>query len=240
MPYTSIRELADELHSGLITPTELVTETLAQIDEQDGELQAFVTLMREQAFEDADRLEREQRTGLYRSQLHGVPIAVKDLIAVKDVSLTASSRVLADYVAAEDAMVVEQLRKAGAIIIGKTNTFEFAYGPYAPPTRNPWNANATTGGSSGGSAAAVAAGLAPGAIGTDTGGSIRIPAACCGVTGLKPTYGRVSCYGVIPLSWSLDHVGPFGRSAEDCAILFDAIAKYDPRDPNSVPGPPTS
>ena len=154
MPYTSIRELAEELHSGLITPAELVAETLAQIDAQDGELQAFVSVMREQAFEDAERLEREQRTGLYRSQLHGVPIAVKDLIAVKDVRLTASSRVLADYVAVEDAMVVEQLRKAGAIIIGKTNTYEFAYGPYAPPTRNPWNAQHTTGGSSGGSAAA--------------------------------------------------------------------------------------
>lgn len=137
-------------------------------------------------------------------------------------------------------MVVEQLRRNGAIIIGKTNTFEFAYGPYAPPTRNPWNAAHTTGGSSGGSAAAVAAGMVTGAIGTDTGGSIRIPAACCGVTGLKPTYGRVSCYGVIPLSWSLDHVGPIAQSAEDCAILFDAIAKYDPRDPNSVSGPPTS
>src|SRR6266496_4994626 len=152
--------------------------------------------------------------------------------------MTASSNVLADHVAQEDAMVVEQLRKAGAIIIGKTNTYEFAYGPYSPPTHNPWNPAHTAGGSSGGSAAAVASGLCPGAIGTDTGGSIRIPAACCGVTGLKPTYGRVSCYGVIPLSWSLDHVGPIGRSAEDCAILFDAIAKYDPRDPNSVSGPP--
>ncbi len=240
MLYTSIRELADELHSGLITPAELVAETLAQIDKQDGALKSFITVMRDQAFRDAERLEREQRTGLYRSQLHGIPIAVKDLIAVKDVHLTASSRVLTDYVAQEDAMVVEQLRKAGAIIIGKTNTYEFAYGPYSPPTRNPWNAAHTTGGSSGGSAAAVAAGLCPGAIGTDTGGSIRIPAACCGVTGLKPTYGRVSCYGVIPLSWSLDHVGPLGSSAEDCAILFDAIAKYDPRDPNSVSGPPIS
>jgi aspartyl-tRNA(Asn)/glutamyl-tRNA(Gln) amidotransferase subunit A len=137
-------------------------------------------------------------------------------------------------------MVVEQLRKAGAIIIGKTNTYEFAYGPYSPPTRNPWNLTRTTGGSSGGSAAAVAASMCLGAIGSDTGGSIRIPSACCGVTGLKPTYGRVSCYGVIPLSWTLDHVGPLGRSAEDCAIIFDAIAKYDPRDPNSVSGPPTS
>ncbi|HEY7415167.1 MAG TPA: amidase, partial [Ktedonobacteraceae bacterium] len=136
--------------------------------------------------------------------------------------------------------VVEQLRRAGAVVIGKTNTFEFAYGPYAPPTRNPWKPTCTTGGSSGGSAAAVAAGMCFGAIGTDTGGSIRIPASCCGITGLKPTYGRVSCFGVIPLSWSLDHVGPMGRSAEDCAILFDAIAKYDPRDPNSVSGPPLS
>jgi aspartyl-tRNA(Asn)/glutamyl-tRNA(Gln) amidotransferase subunit A len=122
--------------------------------------------------------------------------------------------------------------------VGKTNTHEFAYGTYTPPTRNPWNLQHIAGGSSGGSAAAVAAGMCPGAIGSDTGGSIRIPSACCGATGLKPTYGRVSTYGVIPLSWSLDHVGPIARSAEDCALLFDAIASYDPRDPNSVSGPP--
>lgn len=240
MPYTSIREAANELHSGVSTPTELVLETLASIDTLDSEIQAFVTVLREQALRDAEQAEREMRTGLYRGQLHGIPIAIKDLIAVKDVPTTASSQVLAQHISQEDAMVVEQLRKSGAIIIGKTNTFEFAYGPYAPPTRNPWNLGHTTGGSSGGSTAAVAAGMCLGAIGTDTGGSIRIPSACCGVTGLKPTYGRVSCYGVIPLSWSLDHVGPIGRSAEDCALIFDAIAKYDPRDPNSVSGPPTS
>lgn len=136
-------------------------------------------------------------------------------------------------------MVVEQLRKKGAIVIGKTNTHEFAYGTYTPPTRNPWDHERIPGGSSGGSAVAVAMGMSLGAIGTDTGGSIRIPAACCGVTGLKPTYGRVSCHGVIPLSWSLDHVGPLARSAEDCAIVFDAIAGYDPRDPNSISGPPS-
>ncbi|GER88068.1 amidase [Dictyobacter vulcani] len=240
MPYTSIREAADEIHSGLITPVELVLETLEQIDAVDGEIQAYVTVLREQALKDADQAEREQRTGLYRSPLHGIPIAVKDLIAVKGFPTTASSKVLEHNISTEDAMVIEQLRKAGAIIIGKTNTFEFAYGPYAPPTRNPWDHSRTTGGSSGGSAAAVATGMSLGAIGTDTGGSIRIPAACCGMTGLKPTYGRVSCYGVVPLSWSLDHVGPIGRSAEDCAIIFDAIMKYDPRDPNSVSGPPTS
>jgi aspartyl-tRNA(Asn)/glutamyl-tRNA(Gln) amidotransferase subunit A len=164
---------------------------------------------------------------------------VKDIIAVKGVRTTAGSKVLADHISQEDAMVVEQLRKNGAIIIGKTNTHEFAYGTYTPPTRNPWNQAYIPGGSSGGSAAAVAASMSLGAVGSDTGGSIRIPAACCGVTGLKPTYGRVSCYGVIPLSWTLDHVGPLGRSAEDCAILFDAIAGYDPRDPNSVSGPPS-
>lgn len=239
MPYLSIREAAEEIRSGLITPTELVAETLERIDALDGDLKAFVTVMRDQAYEDAERLEREQRTGLYRGQLHGIPVGVKDIIAVKNVRTTAGSKVLADYISQEDAMVVEQLRKNGAIIIGKTNTHEFAYGTYTPPTRNPWNQAHIPGGSSGGSAAAVAASMSLGAIGSDTGGSIRIPAACCGVTGLKPTYGRVSCYGVIPLSWTLDHVGPLGRSAEDCAVLFDAIAGYDPRDPNSVSGPPS-
>ena len=237
MPYTSIREAAEEIHSGLITPTEMVLEVLAQIDAQEEDIQAFVTVLREEALEAADQAEREIRTGLYRGMLHGIPIAIKDLIAVNGVRTTASSRVLAEHVSHEDAAVVEFLRSNGAIIIGKTNTYEFAYGPYAPPTRNPWDHTRTTGGSSGGSAAALASGMSLGAIGTDTGGSIRIPAACCGITGLKPTYGRVSCYGVIPLSWSLDHVGPMGRSAEDCAVLFDAIAKYDPRDPNSVSGP---
>jgi len=192
----------------------------------------------DQAYEEAEKAENEQRTGLFRSPLHGIPIAIKDLIAVKDVRMTAGSKVLADYVPQEDATVVEQLRRAGAVIVGKTNTHEFAYGTYTPPTRNPWDLARIAGGSSGGSAAALAAGMCPGAIGSDTGGSIRIPSACCGITGLKPTYGRVSTYGVIPLSWSLDHVGPMGRNAEDCAILFDAVARYDPRDPNSVSGPP--
>jgi aspartyl-tRNA(Asn)/glutamyl-tRNA(Gln) amidotransferase subunit A len=238
MSYTSIREAAEEIHSGIITPAELALETLERIDALDKEIHAYVTVMREQALADAERAERELRTGLYRGPLHGIPIAVKDLIAVKDVRLTAGSKVLANNIARGDATVVELLRKAGAIIIGETNTHEFAYGTYTPPTRNPWDLSRIPGGSSGGSAAALAANMCLGALGSDTGGSIRIPAACCGVTGLKPTYGRVSCYGVIPLSWSLDHVGPMGRSAEDCALLFDAIAGYDPRDPNSVSGPP--
>jgi aspartyl-tRNA(Asn)/glutamyl-tRNA(Gln) amidotransferase subunit A len=238
MSYLSINEAANDLRSGLVTPTELLAETLERIDTLDSDIQAFVTVMREQAYEDAEKAENEQRTGLFRSPLHGIPVGVKDIIAVKDVRMTAGSKVLADYVAHEDATVVEQLRRAGAVIIGKTNTHEFAYGTYTPPTRNPWDLSRIPGGSSGGSAAALAAGMCLGAVGSDTGGSIRIPSACCGITGLKPTYGRVSTYGVIPLSWSLDHVGPMGRNAEDCAILFDAIARYDPRDPNSVSGPP--
>jgi aspartyl-tRNA(Asn)/glutamyl-tRNA(Gln) amidotransferase subunit A len=238
MPYQSIQQASEVLRSGIITPTELLADTLDSIDQLDSEVQAFVTVMRDQAYEEAEKAENEQRSGLFRSPLHGVPIAIKDLIAVKNVRMTAGSKVLADYVPQEDATVVELLRRAGAVIIGKTNTHEFAYGTYSPPTRNPWNLQHIAGGSSGGSAAAVAAGMCPGAIGSDTGGSIRIPSACCGATGLKPTYGRVSTYGVIPLSWSLDHVGPLARSAEDCALLFDALASYDPRDPNSVSGPP--
>jgi aspartyl-tRNA(Asn)/glutamyl-tRNA(Gln) amidotransferase subunit A len=238
MPYLSISQAANDLRSGLTTSTELVEDALQRIDALDSEIRAFVTVMREQAYEDAEKAEREMRTGLFRSPLHGIPIAIKDIIAVKGVRMTAGSKVLANYVATEDAAVVEQLRRAGAILIGKTNTHEFAYGTYTPPTRNPWDTARVPGGSSGGSAAAVIADMCLGAIGTDTGGSIRIPASLCGVTGLKPTYGRVSCFGVIPLSWSLDHVGPLARSAEDCALIFDIIARYDPRDPNSVSGPP--
>jgi aspartyl-tRNA(Asn)/glutamyl-tRNA(Gln) amidotransferase subunit A len=239
MPYLSIKEAADDLRAGLATPTELVEEALERIDLLDGEIKAFVTVMRDEAMEQAEQAERELRTGLFRGPLQGIPVGIKDLIAVKGVRTTAGSRVLADNVSQENAAVVEQLRKAGAVLIGKTNTHEFAYGTYTPPTRNPWNLNHIPGGSSGGSAAAVAAEMCLGAIGTDTGGSIRIPAACCGLTGLKPTYGRISSYGVIPLSWSLDHVGPLARSAEDCAIMFDALAGYDPRDANSVSGPPS-
>ncbi len=238
MPYLSIKQASEQLRSGLITPTELLADSLERIDQLDSDIQAFVTVMRDQAYAQAEQAEHEQRTGFFRSPLHGIPIGVKDIIAVKDVRMTAGSKVLADHVAHEDASVVEQLRRVGAVIIGKTNTHEFAYGTYTPPTRNPWDRTSIHGGSSGGSAAALAAGMCLGATGTDTGGSIRIPSACCGITGLKPTYGRVSAYGVIPLSWSLDHVGPMGRSAEDCAILFDAMASYDPRDPNSVSGPP--
>ncbi len=238
MLYQSIREASEDIRSGMTTPTELVGEALKRIEALDEDIKAFVTLMRDEALQAAEQAEREQRRGFLRGALHGIPVAIKDMIAVRGVRLTAGSQVLAEHVAREDAGVVEHLRRQGAIIVGKTTTHEFALGVFTPPTRNPWMHDRVPGGSSGGSAAAVAAGMVPGALGTDTGGSIRIPAACCGVTGLKPTYGRVSTHGVIPLSQSLDHVGPLARSAEDCALLFDAIAGYDPRDPNSVSGPP--
>src|SRR6266516_2055997 len=239
MPYLSIHEASQDVRSGLTTPTELVAEALERIDQLDPQIHAFVTVLRDEAYQEAEKAEREQRTGLFRGPLHGIPIGVKDLIAVKDAPMTAGSQALAGDVPHDDATVVELLRKAGAILIGKTNTHEFAYGTYTPQTYNPWDKSRVAGGSSGGSAAAIITGMCLGAIGSDTGGSIRIPSACCGITGFKPTYGRVSCHGVIPLSWSLDHVGPMGRSAEDCAVLFDAIAGYDPRDPNSVSGPPS-
>ncbi|MGE5333822.1 MAG: amidase, partial [Nitrososphaerota archaeon] len=165
------------------------------------------------------------------------PIALKDLIATRGVLTTAGSRVLADWIPDEDAAVVTRLAQAGAIALCKTNTHEFAFGTYTPPTRNPWNTERIPGGSSGGSAAALAVNDCPGALGTDTGGSIRIPSACCGVTGLKPTYGLVSRTGIVPLSWSLDVVGPMARTVADCALLLDVLAGYDPSDPDSVDVP---
>jgi aspartyl-tRNA(Asn)/glutamyl-tRNA(Gln) amidotransferase subunit A len=169
--------------------------------------------------------------------LLGIPLGIKDLIETRGVRTTAGSQVLADFVPESDASVVTRLREAGAVLLCKTNTHEFAYGTVTAPTRNPWNTAHVPGGSSGGSAAAVATGECLGALGTDTGGSIRIPAAACGVTGLKPTYGLVSRAGIIPLSWSLDHAGPIGRSVEDCALLLDALAGFDPLDPDSVDVP---
>src|SRR5215467_8273632 len=152
MQYLSIRQASEELRSGFITPTELLADTLESIDQLDSDIQAFVTVMRKQAYEEAEKAESEQRTGLFRSPLHGIPIAIKDLIAVKSVGLTAGSKVLAGYISQEDAAVVEQLRRAGAVIAGKTNTHEFAYETYTPPTRNPWDLQRIPGGSSGGSA----------------------------------------------------------------------------------------
>ena len=170
MPYLTIQQASTDLRSGLITPTELLAETLERIDQLDRDIQAFITVMHDEAYKEAEQAENEQRTGLFRSPLHGIPIAIKDLVAVKNVRMTAGSKVLADYFPQEDATVVEQLRRAGAVIVGKTNTHEFAYGTYTPSTRNPWDLTRIAGGSSGGSAAALAANMCQGAIGSDTGG----------------------------------------------------------------------
>ncbi len=191
---------------------------------------------------DAARAEAAFEAGENLGPLHGVPVGLKDLISTKDIRTTMGSALFAENIPDHNATVVEKLEKAGAIVIGKTNTHEFAYGPtgdrsYFGPTTNPYDPERITGGSSGGSGAAVATELCYGALGSDTGGSIRIPAALCGVVGMKPTFGRVSKYGVFPLSWSLDHVGPLTRTVEDNALFLNAIAGYDPKDPYSIDRP---
>jgi aspartyl-tRNA(Asn)/glutamyl-tRNA(Gln) amidotransferase subunit A len=198
--------------------------------------------MTEEALADARSAGDEIASGRYRGPLHGVPIGVKDLCATKGVRTTAGSKILADSVPDEDATVVRRLRDAGAVIVGKTNLHEFAYGAtgtisHYGPAHNPWDTTRITGGSSSGSGAAVAAGLCFAALGSDTGGSIRIPSSLCGIVGIKPSYGRVSLAGVVPLAWSLDHVGPMARAARDCALVLEAIAGRDPKDPSTVDEP---
>ncbi len=232
-----VRALGRALRDGSLSPVDLAEAALRRIEALDGQVRAFVTVTRERALNDARQAEQELRAGHDRGPLHGIPLVLKDLVATRGIRTTASSQVLAENIPDEDAFVAERLMAAGTVLLGKTNTHEFAYGTFTRPTANPWDLERIPGGSSGGSAAALAARMTTLAIGTDTGGSIRIPAACCGVTGLKPTYGLVSAYGIIPLSWSLDHPGPLARSVEDCALMLDALVGYDPRDPASLPNP---
>lgn len=233
----SIVEARELLATGQTSATELVRRCLRQIEVWEPVIQACVTVLAASATAEAASADHELASGRSRRSLLGIPLGIKDLIETRGVRTTAGSRVLADFVPEQDATVVVQLRDAGGIALCKTNTHEFAYGTTTPPTRNPWNTAHIPGGSSGGSAAAVAAGECLAALGTDTGGSIRIPAAACGVTGLKPTFGLLSRFGIVPLSWSLDHVGPIARSVEDCALLLDTLAGYDPRDADSVDVP---
>lgn len=216
---------------------ELVEATLRQIEDTESAVHAYAHVAPEAALATADRLDAELRQGDDRGPLHGIPVAVKDVCHTADMPTAAGSRVLAGFTPERDAAVVRSLRAAGAVVVGKTVTHEFAYGQNTPPTRNAWDTSCYPGGSSAGSGVAVATRSAFAAIGTDTGGSIRIPAALNGVVGLKPTYGRVSTRGVVPLSPSLDHVGPMARTVEDCALLFDAIAGHDPDDPVSINEP---
>src|SRR5438128_4352447 len=187
-------------------------------------------------------MDAEQRRGNWRGPLHGIPIALKDNMDTAGVRTTAASELFKDRVPSEDAEVARRLKGAGAILLGKTNLHEFAYGgsssiSYFGPVRNPWALDRVPGGSSGGSAAATAAGLCFGSLGTDTAGSVRIPASYCGIVGFKPTYGRVSNRGVVPLSWTLDHIGPLCRTVRDTALMLDVIAGYDAREPTSFDAP---
>ncbi len=238
----SIAEAAALIVRRELSPVELTDAYLARIEAHNPLLNAYVTVTAEAARAEAREAEAEIAHGTYRGPLHGIPIALKDLYATKGVRTAAGSKILWDRVPDEDSAVTRRLREAGTISLGKTNTHEFAFGvttnnPHFGATRNPWNPECIPGGSSGGSGAAVAAGMAAMAMGTDTGGSIRIPAALCGTVGLKATLGRVSTAGVIPLSWTLDHAGPLARTVEDAAIVLNAIAGADPDDAMTVPVP---
>jgi aspartyl-tRNA(Asn)/glutamyl-tRNA(Gln) amidotransferase subunit A len=239
---TSISQLAPRLRRREISPVDVTRDCLARIERLNPSLNAFITVMAESALAEARQAEAEILRGEWRGALHGVPVALKDLIDTAGVRTTAASALYKDRVPDEDADVVRRLRLAGAVILGKNNLHECAYGgsslvSYFGDVHNPWDLGRVAGGSSGGSAAAVAAGLAYAAIGTDTAGSIREPAALCGCVGIKPTYGRVSSRGVIPLSPSLDHIGPLAATVTDVAIVLQAIAGYDAADITSADVP---
>jgi aspartyl-tRNA(Asn)/glutamyl-tRNA(Gln) amidotransferase subunit A len=235
----TLADASDRVRKRAISPVELTQACLQRIEKLNPVLNAFITITAEAALAQARELAAEAQRGHWRGPLHGIPIALKDLFDTAGVRTTAASAIFADRVPSEDAEVVRRLKAAGAIILGKLNMHEFAYGDTSAqshfgPVHNPWKLDRVTGGSSGGSAAAVSAGLCYGALGSDTGGSIRQPAAYCGIVGLKPTYGLVSTRGVIPLSWSMDHVGPMCRTVADVALLLEPIAGYDPLDTNSL------
>jgi aspartyl-tRNA(Asn)/glutamyl-tRNA(Gln) amidotransferase subunit A len=233
----SLTALSREISGRRLSPVEVVKALLGRIEKD--ETNAFITVTAEQALEQASQAEQEILAGHRKGPLHGVPLAFKDLVYTRNVHTTMGSALFAGHVPDRSATVALELDEAGSVLIGKTNTHEFAYGPtgdrsFFGPTRNPHDVRKITGGSSGGSGAAVAAGLCYGALGSDTGGSIRIPAALCAVVGMKPTFGRVSKSGVFPLAWSLDHVGPITRTVEDNALMLNALAGQDLEDPYSV------
>ena len=230
----SLTEAAARVRSGRSSSRELVEACLLQIERWEPHIAALPFVMAEEARAEAAACDAEAAEGSLRGSLHGVPIVVKDLIDVAGAPTEAGSRVLAGNVATHDATVSGRLRKAGAIVLAKSNTHEFAYGALTPPTRNPWDIVRMPGGSSGGTGAAVAAGQAFGGLGTDSAGSVREPSALCGLTGLKPTYGSVSCRGVIPLAWSLDTVGPMTRTVDDSRAMITVMVGPDPADPATL------
>ena len=238
--YVSIAELSDRIRTKDISPVEVVRATLDRIDRLEPQLNAYNTVFADQAVAEARQAEADIGRGDYRGPLHGIPIGIKDIYECGPT--TCGSESLADYVADQDCTSVAKLKQAGAIVVGKTATYEFAYGfpttqSYFKPTRNPWSLAHDAGGSSSGTAASTAAGLAYAGMGSCTGGSIRWPAQACGIVGLKATYGRVSRAGVYPLSWSLDHTGPLARTVTDAALMLQGCAGYDPLDPASAKVP---
>jgi aspartyl-tRNA(Asn)/glutamyl-tRNA(Gln) amidotransferase subunit A len=238
----ALSEASQLVRSKKVSPVELTHACLSRIERLNPKLNAFITVTADSALAEARQAEAEVQHERWRGPLHGIPIALKDLVDTAGVRTTAASGVFKDRVPTEDAEIVRRLKAAGAVFLGKLNLQEFAYGgssviSYFGPVHNPWNLDCSPGGSSGGSAAAVAARLCFAAIGTDTGGSIRQPSAYCGVVGLKPTYGHVSTSGVIPLSWSFDHVGPITRTAMDAALILKVIAGYYSQDTTSIDTP---
>jgi len=234
-PFAPLHVVAAAIAAGAVSPVALIEVMLERIARYDPALNAYQMVLADGARVAAQEAEREIAAGHYRGPLHGVPVAVKDLLAMAGLPTTAGSKVLADWEPAEDAEAVRRFKEGGSVIVGKTRMSEFAYSPasnnaHYGPTHNPWHLDRDTGGSSSGSAAAVAAGLAYAALGSDTGCSIRTPSALCGLVGLKPTHGRISLAGAITLSWSLDHLGPMVRSVRDAALLLNLLAGYDPRD----------
>ncbi|HYU81389.1 MAG TPA: amidase [Candidatus Polarisedimenticolia bacterium] len=235
----SLEDAAALVRGRRVSPVELTEAALARIEAVEPRLNAFVTVTADLARAQARQAGDEIAAGNYRGLLHGIPIAVKDLFATKGIRTTAGSRILADWIPDEDATVVRRLREAGAVLLGKLGLHEFAYGvssvnPHFGDVHNPWDTTKIPGGSSGGSAVAVVAGEAYATLGSDTGGSIRIPASLCGCVGLKPTFGRASLFGAVPLAWSLDHPGPLARTVRDVAVATAAISGFDPRDPISA------
>lgn len=238
----TLLEAARMLRERQISSVELTRECLKRVETAGKALNAFITVTANSALAEAERADKERRDGMDRGPLHGIPIAHKDLFCTKGLLTTAGSPLYAQYVPNFSATVVEKLAEAGAVMLGKTHLHEHAYGitsnnPHYGPARNPWDPGRIPGGSSGGSAIAVATGMALMATGSDTGGSIRVPASFCGVSGIKPTFGRVSKFGVIPLGFSLDHVGPIARTVRDCALALSAMAGPDPRDPSCLDQP---
>ena len=237
--YLSIAEVGAKMREGQISAVEVTQACLDLISELDPKIHSFILVTAELALAQARESDVEMSAGQDRGQLHGIPVALKDLYETKGIATTAHSKVLLDHVPEADSAAAEALRKAGAVLLGKLSMHEFAFGVHDPDlpfpqARNPWNPDHVTGGSSTGSGAALAAGLTFGALGSDTGGSVRYPAANCGIVGLKPTFGRVSRRGVVPLSWSLDHAGPMARRVEDTAFLMQALAGFDETDPASA------